>query len=293
MEHSLQNWQSWVWAAGGLVGAALVALIGHRVVFSVAHRFTRRTEVAIDNSFVRHLRQPARVIFVLLGVLFTLSPLPLSAAAKDLLRHVIGLGLIASVAWAIINLTRVVDDLVAAKYKMDVEDNLEARQTQTQIQVLRRFFVVGVIIVAVSVMLMTFPTIRALGASLLASAGLAGLAVGIAARPALENLIAGVQIALTQPIRLDDVVVIDDEWGRIEEITTTYVVVRSWDQRRLVVPFSRIIDQSFQNWTRKTADILGTVYLYTDYTLSVEDLREKFHHILESSNMWDGKVWAL
>jgi hypothetical protein len=140
---------------------------------------------------------------------------------------------------------------------------------------------------------MTFPSIRHVGESLFASAGLAALAAGLAAKSTLSSLVAGVQIALTQPIRLDDVVIVEGEWGWVEEITTTYVIVRIWDLRRLVLPLSYFIEKPFQNWTRQTADILGTVFLYTDYTVPVEEVRQEVHRILEASGMWDGKVWNL
>lgn len=142
-------------------------------------------------------------------------------------------------------------------------------------------------------MLMTFPSIRHLGESLFASAGLAALVAGLAARSTFSNLIAGVQIAFTQPMRLDDVVIVEGEWGWIEEIRTTYVVVRIWDLRRLIVPLSYFIEKPFQNWTRQTADLLGTVFLYTDYTVPVEEVRQEIHRVLESSKRWDGKVWGM
>jgi small-conductance mechanosensitive channel len=142
-------------------------------------------------------------------------------------------------------------------------------------------------------MLMTFPQIRQLGASLLASAGVAGIVLGLAARPTISNFIAGLQIALTQAIRLDDVVIVQGEWGRIEEITTTYVVVRIWDQRRLIVPFSQFIDQPFQNWTRTGAEILGTVFIYADYTVPVQAVREKLEGIVKGCPNWDGRVVGL
>ena len=140
---------------------------------------------------------------------------------------------------------------------------------------------------------MTFPSIRHLGESLFASAGLAALVAGLAARSTFSNLIAGVQIAFTQPMRLDDVVIVEGEWGWIEEIRTTYVVVRIWDLRRLIVPLSYFIEKPFQNWTRQTADLLGTVFLYTDYTVPVEEVRQEIHRVLESSKRWDGKVWGM
>ena len=180
-----------------------------------------------------------------------------------------------------------------AKYRVDVSDNLAGRRVRTQIHVLRRIFIVVVVIVTAAVMLMTFPAIHELGTSLLASAGLAGLIVGMAMKPTLSSLLAGLQIALTQPIRIDDVVIVQGEFGWIEEIETTYVIVRTWDLRRLVVPLSYFIENPFQNWTRKTADLLGTVFVYVDYSVPVEEVRQELHRILESSPLWDGKVWGL
>ncbi len=140
---------------------------------------------------------------------------------------------------------------------------------------------------------MTFPSIRTVGTSLIASAGLAGLILGMAMWPTLASLIAGIQIALTQPIRIEDVVVVEGEWGWIEEIGTTYVVVRIWDLRRLVVPMSYIIEKPFQNWTRVTANLLGTVFLYVDYSVPVDEVRQELHSILKASGMWDGETWGL
>jgi hypothetical protein len=158
---------------------------------------------------------------------------------------------------------------------------------------LRRSIVTLIIIVALGIMLMTFPGIRQIGAGLFASAGLAGLLVGLAARTTITNLLAGIQIALTEPIRLEDVVIVEGEWGTIEEIGSTYVVVRIWDMRRLVVPLSYFIEKPFQNWTRVTADLLGTVFVYADYTASVEEVRQELHRVLQATDLWDGKVWGL
>jgi small-conductance mechanosensitive channel len=201
--------------------------------------------------------------------------------------------MIAAVAWSIIGAWRVLESVVLSRYRLDVEDNLAARRIHTQLRVLRRVvtFVTGVI--AFSVMLTLFPGVRQLGASLLASAGIAGLVLGIAARPALANLIASLQIALAQPIRLDDVVIVEGEWGRIEEITQTYVVVRIWDLRRLVIPLNYFLENPFQNWTRTSAALLGTVFVYVDYTVPVEEIRKHFKTILDESGMWDGEAWGL
>ena len=293
MGQFLGDWQTWLWPIGILVGVAILALLGHYILFLVVERIAKRTESIIDDLLVRYSRQPARAIFPLLAVLLVLPILRIPAVVMEPIRHAIGLGLIASGAWLAMGTMGVFEDLIASKYRIDVQDNLAARRVRTQIQVLRRIAVVIVGVVTLSIMLMTFPTIRQLGAGLFASAGLVGLVVGFAARPALSNLIAGVQIALTEPIRLDDVVIVAGEWGWIEEIGTTYVVVRIWDLRRLVMPLSYFIERPFQNWTRATADILGTVFVYADYTVPVEEVRQELHRILKSSGMWDGKVWNL
>jgi hypothetical protein len=201
--------------------------------------------------------------------------------------------MIAATAWLAINLTAVFDDFISSKFKIDVSDNLLARRVHTRTRVLQRVASITILIVAASAILMTFPSIRHIGISLFASAGVAGLIVGMAARPVLSNIIAGIQIAMTETIRIDDVVVIEKEWGRIEEIGATNVVVRLWDLRHLVVPLSYFIERPFENWTHKTADILATVFLYTDYSVPVEDIRTEFYRLLQTSEMWDGKAWSL
>jgi small-conductance mechanosensitive channel len=293
MAATIATWHTWLWPSVTLVAAILVALGAHAVLYAVAGRVARRTAGVVDDALVRRSRAPARVALPLLAVILVLPVLPLPAAAEEAVRHLLALGMIAVVAWAAIALTEIVGDVVAARYPTDVADNLRARRIQTQLQLLRRVTGVVVSVVAVSVMLMTFPSIRHLGVSLFASAGVAGIVIGMAARPTIANLLAGVQIALTEPIRLDDVVIVNGEWGWIEEIGTTYVVVRIWDLRRLVVPLSYFIEQPFQNWTRVTADLLGTVFVYTDYRVNVAKVREELHRILQGTDLWDGKAWGL
>ncbi|HWF92700.1 MAG TPA: mechanosensitive ion channel domain-containing protein [Terriglobales bacterium] len=291
--HALQNWKSWLWAAAGLAGAIVLALIVHFLVFLLIKRFAGRTSSVVNDSLVRHSEGPTRWIFPLIAILLAVPLLPIRPEILKPLQHALGLGVIASVAWVVILLVDVFADAISVKYAIDVADNLAARQIQTQAQVLRRILVVVIILLTLGIMLMTFPAIRTLGTSLLASAGLAGLVLGMAMRPTLASLIAGIQIALTQPIRIEDVVIIEGEWGWIEEIRTTYVVVRIWDLRRLVVPLSYFIEKPFQNWTRLTANLLGTVFVYVDYSISTDEVRQELHRILESSGMWDGKVWGL
>jgi small-conductance mechanosensitive channel len=174
-----------------------------------------------------------------------------------------------------------------------VKDNLRARKIHTQFRVLKRIVIIIICIISLALILMTFPKIRALGTTILASAGIIGIVIGFAAQKTIGTFIAGLQIAFTQPIRVDDVVIVENEWGRIEEITLTYVVVRIWDLRRLIVPITYFIEKPFQNWTRVTADILGAVFLYVDYTVPFDAIRKELQRILDSSELWDKKVCVL
>lgn len=284
---------SLLWSSALVAGVVVLALLAHAVVFWILRRASRRTGNVMDDAFVRRSHQPARLLLPVLALLAFFEAVPPREGIAGPLDHALALVLIATVAWMLISFTRVIGDAVAARYPMDVQDNLTARRVQTQTRVLQRIIGIVVFIVALSIGLMTFPGIRHLGASLLASAGLAGLVIGMAARPTLSNLIAGVQIALTEPIRIDDVVIVEGEWGRIEEIAASYVVVRIWDLRRLVVPLTYFIEKPFQNWTRVTADLLGTVFLYVDYAVDVEEVRAQLKRTLDDSGMWDGEVWNL
>jgi small-conductance mechanosensitive channel len=285
--------REWLWSAGILLAAILIAIGVHHFLFSALDRITRRTRSVIDDSIVRHSRRPAKLLLILGALFSTLPATPLPGPVEEPVQHAVGLIVIAAVAWLIIAMTGVIDDFVGSRYDVSVPDNLAARQVRTRTQVLRRVIVVIVTILAVGLMLMTFPAIRKVGTSLLASAGVAGIIVGLAARETISSLLAGLQVALTEPVRLDDVVIVEGEWGRIEEIRMTYVVVRIWDERRLVVPLSYFIEKPFQNWTRQTSQLLGTVFLYTDYTVPVEEVRQQLHRILKGTDLWDGRVWNL
>ena len=291
MTQFLKDWQPWLISAGILIGAVILARIVHAVIFAAGRRIAKKSGNTLDDSVVKHSNRPVRAILPLLALSLALPATYLPSNWEDPIQHLVVLGMIASIAWLLVSFVSVFEDVISQTYRVDVADNLRARKLQTQVQVLRRIGVVVISIITLSIMLMTFPSIRQFGVSLFASAGLAGLVVAMAARPTLASLIAGVQIALTEPIRLEDVVIVEGEWGWIEEISTTYVVVRIWDLRRLVVPLSYFLDHPFQNWTRKTADILGTVFVYTDYTVPVDEVRQELLRILKTSDLWDGKVW--
>jgi small-conductance mechanosensitive channel len=289
----LRSWNPWL--ASLVLSAAAVAagLAVHAALGFLARRWAREKGRELAESIVRHLARPAGLLLATLAARIALPLLPLPAPATDVVGHVLALLLIGALAWLAVAVVDAVAEGVRRRFRIDVPDNLAARQVQTQVQILRRVAWVVVGVVALSAALMTFPNIRRLGVSLFASAGVAGIVVGFAARPTLSNLVAGLQVAITQPIRIDDVVIVEGEWGRIEEIRLTYVVIRIWDERRLVVPTSYFLERPFQNWTRTSAELLGTVYLYADYSVPVEELRDELHRVLEATDLWDGRAWAL
>lgn len=204
--------------------------------------------------------------------------------------HWIVVVVVLGLTWLAVAAVGTVKRRVLRRYPVDVEDNLAARRMQTQARVLGRLAQFLVALLGVSLALMTFPAVRQLGTTLLASAGLIGLVAGIAAKPVFGNLIAGLQIALSQPIRLDDVVIVEGEWGRVEQITSTYVVVRIWDERRLVVPLQWFIEHPFQNWTRTTAQLVGDATLWLDYRTPMAAVREHLQKTCEGDPRWDGRV---
>ena len=293
MKEILQGWEVLARSLGILGGAILVALVGHYLIFTTIERVSKRTKTVFDASLVQHCSQPTRFIAILLAVSFVLPLLMIPPTMLDFVKHLLSLCFIASVAWLIIRFTFVLDDLILSRYEIDMRDNLQARKIQTQLQIFKKIVTVVVVILALAVMLMSFDRVRQLGTSILASAGIIGIIIGLAAQRTIATFLAGLQIAITQPIRVDDVVIVENEWGRIEEITFTYVVVRIWDLRRLVLPITHFIEKPFQNWTRVTADILGTVFLYVDYTVPVQAVREELHRILKSTDFWDGKTGVL
>ncbi|MBW3535211.1 MAG: mechanosensitive ion channel family protein [Gemmatimonadetes bacterium] len=284
---------AWGLAALTVAAAAVAALLLHRLGSILLRRATPSTYAAAEGTIVRQARPPARLAFVLVAEYVVTPLLPLTPEGVEIVRHALAIGIIVAVAWAFVALTEVFQVLVKVRFDTGVPDNLRARRVQTKVQLLRRMVIMMVVIVAFGLVLMTFESVRRVGISLFASAGVVGLIIGIAAQPTLANLVAGLQVALTEPIRLDDVVIVEGEWGRVEEIGMTYVVIRIWDMRRLVVPLRHFIDQPFQNWTRSSVELLGTVFLHVDYRTPIDRVREELHRILQGSDLWDGKVWNL
>lgn len=283
------------WIALLGIGAALVGggVLAH-VALRIAGRLVRTANAVIGRSLTRRLSRPAWLLGPVLGAHVALPlllelPDPVQAA----IEHAVSILVVVAAAWTFIASTGIAKDWLSERYDLDAVDNLAARRIHTKFDVLRRILVIVTSLLALGAILFTIPGMRSLGAGLLASAGIAGIAVGIAARPTLETLLAGLQLALTEPINLDDVVIVEGEWGRIEEIRATYVVVRIWDQRRLVVPVSWFLTKPFQNWTRVTADLLAAVTVDVDYRTPVDEVRAAAERMVAESPQWDGKSWGL
>lgn len=269
--------------------AMCLGLLAYWLVFRTLERIFR-ANVGLAGSLVRRARRPMRLAFVLASLVIVLPMVRLPGAWRDGLQHIALILLIVLIGWTAILLVNHFSERSMRRYRLDTEDNLAARKYVTQVRVLRRTAVIMLVILTSAAVLLTFESVQKYGVSLFASAGAAGLILGLAARPVLANLIAGIQIAITQPIRLDDVVIVEGEWGWVEEIFATYVVVRIWDWRRMVVPLSYFIEKPFQNWTRESASIIGAVFWHLDYTVPVGEARTKLEELVEKSPHWDGQV---
>lgn len=268
--------------------AAVIAVAAQHIAWAVLRRITRFSVIA--STLVEFTAAPARLAAPLLALAFVMAATPEDLPARVLSERTVAMLLIAAMTWTALRAVGAVGEAIVRLHPATVTDNLQARRIQTQTRVLTRTVKFFALVIGGAAILMTLPGMRQVGASLLASAGVAGVVGGIAARPVFGNLIAGLQIALTQPIRLDDVVIIQNEWGRIEEITATYVVVKIWDERRLVVPLQWIIQNPFQNWTRTGSQLLGTVFLWLDYRVPLAPLRAELERICESAPEWDRRV---
>jgi len=253
------------------------------------------TRIATPFSFARDLleriKPPLHFLIPLIGLQIVWRSASVDMGYAGTVSHLITLAMITTVIWLGLKVVDAGRQVIFKRHPIEVSDNRTARRIHTQTQVLVHTLSFFVILFGFAAMLMTFPGAKQIGASLLASAGLAGLAVGFAAKPVLGNLIAGLQIALTQPLSLDDVVIVENEWGRIEEITSSYVVVKIWDERRLIVPLQYFIENPFQNWTRESTQLLGTFFLWVDYAMPLEPLRKELETLCKQvPEWWDGRV---
>jgi small-conductance mechanosensitive channel len=279
----------WVIGLAVLVGMVAAGLIVYRLLYNLLARLVASRDL-FWRSLVSRTERPARFAIVVAALFLGAVIAPLTVGQANVVHHLLLICLIAVLAWMAETAIHIWTTVYLRRFKLDAEDNLLARKHVTQSRILQRIasFLIGVIAVAAA--LMTFDAVRQYGISLLASAGAAGVVAGLALQPVLKNLFAGIQLAITQPIRMDDALLVEGEWGKVEEITSTYVVVRIWDWRRLILPLSYFIEKPFQNWTRESASLIGTVMIYLDYGVPVSTIRNKVEEIAAASKLWDRQV---
>ena len=283
MEHVPDYLMDILWLVGLLLLSWIVSRLIYRVLLGISKEWSHW-----EADDLIQVKRP--ILFIIIIVAIQVYPFIRSDIELPGWQEVARLLQIFSIAWLLISFVKVSRSVLLRRYDISSRDNLKARKITTQLRVFERIIVVVIVIIAVGVALMTFESIREIGTSILASAGIAGVIMGIAAQRLLANLFAGFQLAITQPIRLDDVVIVENEWGRIEEITLTYVVINIWDQRRLIVPSTFFIEKPFQNWTRKNSELLGSVFLYLDYSVSIDVIREELNRLLKETELWDQRV---
>ncbi|WP_321480367.1 mechanosensitive ion channel domain-containing protein [uncultured Bacteroides sp.] len=279
-----------------LVGSALfiisagITFIVYRKVINVLKKKAQVTKNKIDDFIIDILKIP--ILWLFLWILFKIFSYSFiyETAIFDSLMKINNILLILTLGWILTKVVKVMFYYYLNRLDVSAENNLDARRNLTRMKIFENIITTIISIIVIGLCLMTFDEVRSIGVSLLTSAGIAGIIVGFAAQKSLGTVLAGIQIALTQPIRLDDVVIVEGEWGRIEEITLTYVVVKIWDERRLILPVTYFIEHPFQNWTRNTSDIMGTIFLYVDYNFPVEALRKRLLSLLETEPLWDKRV---
>lgn len=272
----------------------IVSVTAFTIIYFILLYSTRFILKDLSEKRYKQIRENLKIPLLLtmlnISLMIPFYYLSVSNRFLTFFNHFLKITLIFLISWFIIKLMRLIRLYLDDTHKIDTSNNLRARKIHTQYRILERVIKVLIIFIAVAAALMTFDSIKRIGISLFASAGVASIIIGFSAQKIIASIIAGIQLAIAQPIRVQDVVIVNGEWGWIEEINLTYVVVKVWDRRRLVVPTTYFIDNIFQNWTRKSSFILGTVFLYTDYTISVDAVREELDRLLEDNKLWDGKV---
>lgn len=274
--------------AGGVI--LLLAVVLHYAVFRLIRRYVTKTYPGMEKSKYRAFRSPSIILLLALSLSLILATLIPGEIDTEVVRHILKILILFSITWLLISLMSLGRAVILRGYDLGKKDNLKARKVYTQLRLIERILRFLLIVLAIAIGLMTFEQIRNVGVGLFASAGVAAIILGFSAQKLIATVLAGFQIAISQPIRIDDVVIVENEWGRIEEINLTYVVVKIWDERRLVLPTTHFIEKPFQNWTRTSAELLGTVFIYADYTVPFDALRKELTRILESDPNWDGRV---
>lgn len=276
---------------GAVLGALVVAVLVAGLTAALVGRLARRSAVAAD--LARRCRRPLRAVLLVVAAWVALHVTVEPAGWVRGVERGLAIATIGAVAWLAGALAFVLEDASLHRYADVGADDRHARRVRTQVQLLRRITVAALVVCAIGAALLTFPQVRVVGASLFASAGLLSVVAGLAAQGTLGNLFAGLQLTFTDGIRVDDVVVVAGQWGRIEEITLTYIVVHTWDERRLILPSTHFTTTPFENWTRRAGDLLGTVELDVDWTVPIQQMRDELNRLLAGTDLWDGRVGVL
>ncbi len=290
----IDQWPEWLAtialaaAAAGI--AVLVTITLHAVVFRVLRKIATASQSPSDDILVRRIARPSRYAFIALGLVVAAREVPFLKGVEFAFA---GFIMPALVGWVALAILHALIEAMILRNDISMPDNRDARRRRTRLTIFSRIGSFVIIFITVGLMLLSIPAIRDIGVALVASAGLAGLAVGAAAQPALKSLIGGLQMAITEPVSLDDVVIVDGEWGRVEDIRTTYVVVRVWDERRLIVPITKFLEETFQNWTKDSADLLAPVILHLDPMTDVAPIRAEFERQVKANRLWDQRVSIL
>lgn len=288
--HNETAWlPNWLVSIGVFAVALFTGLAIHRFAFRFLTRFVEGRDL-FWRSLVSRGRRPMRLAVLTFTLSFAATVAPLEARPAEIIRHVLLIAFIILLGWSAKTALHIWTTVYLRRFKLDAEDNLLARTHVTQSRIAERIAGAMIVIVTVAAMLMTFPAVQQYGVSVLASAGVAGIVLGLALQPMLKNIFAGIQLAITQPIRIDDALIVEGEWGNVEEITSTYVVVKLWDWRRMILPLSYFIENPFQNWTREGSALIGTVMIYLDYSVPVGALRKRVEEIANESKIWDRRV---
>lgn len=295
IQNSMQHLPDWAW---NLLLVSISIILGFfvKLILALLLRYTAvkpGKDYSIPQSIFSNIGKPVNYFLPILVFNFLLPLMRVKPTFADVLDKTVSIFLTISFAAVLIGLVNVLRDYIYHSFDISKADNLRERKIRTQVQFIWKLVVGLIIIVTICAILLSFDGLRRIGAGLLTGVGVGGIIIGFAAQKSLANILAGFQIAFTQPIRIDDVLIVENEWGRVEEITLTYVVMNLWDKRRLVLPINYFIEKPFQNWTRNTADLLGYVYLYVDYTMPIEPLRTELKRLLELTPLWDKKVSVL
>ncbi|HWZ03952.1 MAG TPA: mechanosensitive ion channel domain-containing protein [Mucilaginibacter sp.] len=279
-----------VWNLVIVVAAIIIGLIIKLIIKAVLNYYKVHEDYSLFRSIIIHLGGPMNHFVPLFMVNIMFPLMELDAVFRVFLGHVFEIALIISFAVLLVNTLNVFEDYVYHIYDLNKKDNLKERKARTQLQFIYRLLTTLIIFITIAVILLSFDNVRKIGAGLLTGVGIGGIIVGFAAQKSLASFLAGFQIAFTQPIRIDDVLIVEGEWGRVEDIALTFVVLKLWDERRLILPINYFIEKPFQNWTRASSELIGTVFLYLDYSMPIDALRVEFDRLLNHTDLWDKRV---